>query len=135
LITANLAVERGKTVYAVPGPVNRPHSSGCHQLIREGATLLTCASELLEDEALFPNLKHSFNSNPSISEKNSTSKLQTTKQTEHSNLLDLLAAPSSAEEVATQLSMNIDEVLTLLTELELNGLVETDATGLFIKTN
>ena len=49
LITANLATEYGRPVYAVPGPIDKPTSAGCHRLIREGATLLTDASELLED--------------------------------------------------------------------------------------
>lgn len=49
LITANLAAEYGRPVYAVPGPIDKPTSSGCNKLIREGATLLTDAGELLDD--------------------------------------------------------------------------------------
>lgn len=49
LITANLAAEYGRPVYAVPGPIDRPTSAGCHRLIREGATLVTDGGELLED--------------------------------------------------------------------------------------
>ncbi|WP_353568727.1 DNA-processing protein DprA [Haloferula sargassicola] len=49
LITANLAAEYGRPVYAVPGPIDKPTSGGCNKLIREGATLLTEAGELLDD--------------------------------------------------------------------------------------
>ena len=49
LITANLANEAGRQVYAVPGPIDRPNSGGCHDLIREGATLVTDGSQVLED--------------------------------------------------------------------------------------
>jgi len=49
IITANLAVEYGKTVYAVPGQIDKPSSAGCHQLIREGATLISDAGQILED--------------------------------------------------------------------------------------
>lgn len=49
LITAQLASEQGKIVYAVPGLVTRDTSSGCHQLIRDGATLATCAEDILDD--------------------------------------------------------------------------------------
>ena len=49
LITANLAAEYGRPVYAVPGPIDKPTSGGCNKLIREGATLLTDAGELLDD--------------------------------------------------------------------------------------
>jgi DNA processing protein len=49
LITANLASEYGRSVYAIPGPITSPTSAGCHRLIREGATLLTDGAELLDD--------------------------------------------------------------------------------------
>jgi len=49
LITANLANEAGRQVYAVPGPIDRPTSGGCHDLIRDGATLVTDGSQILED--------------------------------------------------------------------------------------
>ncbi|WP_211585039.1 DNA-processing protein DprA [Mobiluncus mulieris] len=46
--TANHGAEQGRTVAAVPGLVTSGASAGCHQLIREGATLVTCAGEVLE---------------------------------------------------------------------------------------
>jgi DNA processing protein len=49
LITANLASEYGKPIYAVPGPIDKPSSAGCNQLIRDGATLVADASHILDD--------------------------------------------------------------------------------------
>ncbi|MDD6813808.1 MAG: DNA-processing protein DprA [Akkermansia muciniphila] len=50
LHTARLAAENyGRSVFAVPGPVDRPTSVGCHALIRDGAILCTSPHELLED--------------------------------------------------------------------------------------
>lgn len=49
LITANLATEYGRPVYAVPGQIDKPSSAGCNQLIRDGATLVTDASHILDD--------------------------------------------------------------------------------------
>jgi len=50
LITARMAAaEYGRTVFALPGPVDRPSSAGCHALIREGAILCTTPAELLAD--------------------------------------------------------------------------------------
>jgi DNA processing protein len=49
IITANLAAEYGKQIYAVPGPITSPNSAGCHQLIRQGATLVTNGDDILED--------------------------------------------------------------------------------------
>jgi DNA processing protein len=49
MITARLAAEQGRTVFAVPGRIDQPTSAGCHQLIRDGATLLTAVDDILSD--------------------------------------------------------------------------------------
>jgi DNA processing protein len=49
LITANLASEYGKPVFAVPGPIDKPSSAGCNQLIRDGATLVADPGHMLDD--------------------------------------------------------------------------------------
>lgn len=54
LITANLGLEMGKTIYAVPGPIDRPTSAGCNQLIRDGATLVRSADDILSDLEILP---------------------------------------------------------------------------------
>ena len=48
LITARLADELSRPVYAVPGPLGRPQSLGCHRLIQDGALLLATVEELVE---------------------------------------------------------------------------------------
>ena len=54
LITANLATEYGKPVFAVPGPIDKPTFAGCHQLIRDGATLVADPSHILDDLGELP---------------------------------------------------------------------------------
>ena len=54
IITANLATEMGKPIYAVPGPIDRPNSAGCNALIREGASLVTKAEDILDDLSVLP---------------------------------------------------------------------------------
>lgn len=54
IITANFAAELGRSVFALPGRVEQFGSRGCHKLIRDGATLVTSADDLLEDLAGSP---------------------------------------------------------------------------------
>ncbi|MBS0664462.1 MAG: DNA-protecting protein DprA [Verrucomicrobia bacterium] len=49
MITARFAGEQGRLLFAVPGRIDQPSSAGCHQLIRDGATLLTGVDDLLSE--------------------------------------------------------------------------------------
>jgi DNA processing protein len=54
LITARLASEQGKDVFAIPGSIHSPQSRGCHVLLREGAKLVESAQDVLEELRLAP---------------------------------------------------------------------------------
>jgi DNA processing protein len=49
MITARFAGEQGRQLFAVPGRIDQPTSAGCHQLIRDGATLLTSVEDILSE--------------------------------------------------------------------------------------
>lgn len=49
LITANMATEAGRPIFAIPGAIDQPNSEGCHDLIREGATLVTQPQQILQE--------------------------------------------------------------------------------------
>ena len=56
LITARLAAEMGREVFAIPGSIHNPMARGCHRLIRDGAQLVESADEVIE--ALLPAVSH-----------------------------------------------------------------------------
>ena len=57
MITARFAGEQGRLLFAVPGRIDQPSSAGCHQLIRDGATLLTGVDDLLSELSYLDGLR------------------------------------------------------------------------------
>ncbi len=110
LITARLAAEQGREVYAIPGSIHHPGARGCHQLIREGATLVETVEDVLQ--AL-----RGWQMQPP------TAMTPQPELFSHPLLALLHAAPHSSEALVAASGWTLAQVLAALTELELDGRV------------
>ncbi len=118
LITANLASDAGKQIYAVPGPIDRPHSAGCHDLIRDGATLVTDGSQILDD---FSHL--SFNS-PSIDAQPSPPETFLDLTKDENTVFSALSSQEQAiDDLVHKTSLPAHQVSVILMKLELRNLI------------
>lgn len=65
MITVNQALDQNRSVMAVPGRIDSPNAVGCHKLIRDGARLITCADDVIEElQDLMPRSRQQFNNTP-----------------------------------------------------------------------
>jgi DNA processing protein len=117
LITARFAAEQGRDVFAIPGSIHNPLARGCHRLIRDGATLVETAVEvLLELKISLVNQQVSLNLNP-LEDRAALDK-------EYKMLLDALAfEPSSVDCLAQRSGLSGESIASMLLILELDGRV------------
>jgi len=125
LISARLASEQGREIFAIPGSIHNPLSRGCHKLIRQGAKLVESADDIVSE--LGPIIEHMVQ----IPEPAKHSDIGVPKpDTDYEMLLDAMAYdPVSADELANRSGLTIDQVSSMLLILELEGKIEAQAGG------
>ena len=110
LITADLALEEGREVFAVPGEITSALSAGTNALLRIGATALTSAADVFEAFGIAPP---------------ETAKVELTADAERV-LSWLRDAPAGADELSRALGLPAADVATALAELELAGCIDEE---------
>ncbi len=116
LITARLAIEQGREVFAVPGPAGDHRSMGTNALLKQGAKLVERAEDIFDEIELLKNsLKNSKQDVEIInSEGNSLEK----------KLMEVLSdVPLHIDEICREVKKPVKELLPLLSSLELKGIV------------
>ncbi|WCM88592.1 DNA-processing protein DprA [Acidovorax sp. NCPPB 3576] len=129
LITARLAAEQGREVFAIPGSIHAPQSRGCHALIRQGAKLVESAQDVLEELRLAP---------PGVPLAASTAEALSLESDEeestgeHAALLQALGFdPTGLDALVARTGMGAASLQVALLELELEGQVARLPGGLF----
>jgi DNA processing protein len=135
LITARLAGEQGREVFAIPGSIHSTFHKGCHYLIKQGAKLVETAQDILEELRIETAIDvvgdRTARSNVSAGGKHDSSLAQT-HQGEVSGLLKYLEhTPIDIDMLVQRSGLPIEQVVTELTILELNQRAESLAGGLW----
>ena len=122
LITARMALDQGRDVFAIPGSIHSPLSKGCHQLIKQGAKLVESAQDILEE------LGHFHLSQPAtraVAQSNSTNSAA-------DRLLNVMGFdPADINLLAERTSLDFGTLNAQLLTLELEGLIEMLPGGIY----
>ena len=126
LITARMAAEQGREVFAIPGSIHAPQSRGCHALIRQGAKLVESAQDVLEELKIpattVPGLSHEGVNAPGA---------DVSDETEDPVLAALGYDPMGLDALIARTGMDASTLQVALLELELDGRVARLPGGLF----
>lgn len=130
LITARLALEQNREVFAVPGSIRNGKHQGAHGLIKQGAKLVEEALDVVEE--LLPQLDGPFRDR--VKNAGSTEKAAPAVTGKEQNVLTLFHDdPVSIDEILAQAPFARDEVMSLLLSLELKGVLKQAPGACYVK--
>lgn len=124
LITANFGLEFGRKVFAVPGPITSPLSKAPLDLIRKGARLVTSPQDILKELQI-------SNYKSQISNKSQKTKLRTDNKEEQKILEILQNEPLNFDEIARLTRINSSKLASVLSMMEIKGIVKSQPSGGF----
>jgi len=135
LITARLASEQGREVFAIPGSIHNPLAKGCHQLIRQGAKLVETAQDILEEMSAIIDLSQ-------IDQVTIPTNYETSEITTHTNnedpdhqlLLEKMGYdPISIDNLVVSTGFKPESIAAMLLILELQSQVSSNGGGTYTR--
>jgi DNA processing protein len=131
LITARLAAEQGREVFAIPGSIQAPTTRGTHNLIQQGAKLVQTARDILEE--LEPQMVQPCGS-PKKEDGSAPRSRPAQLSKNESRVLDALGPyPLHIDELARQLNQHAGRLAATLSQLELKGMIVQEAGKYFYR--
>lgn len=122
LITARLALEQNREVFAIPGSIHNPLARGCNALIREGAKLVETVADILDELNLDYQEDVNYRGDS----------LQTMLDLEQQTLLNLVMyAPTSIDDLVEKTGRSVETIASMLLILELQGYITATAGGCY----
>jgi DNA processing protein len=117
LATARFALEQNREIFVLPGPANHPNYKGSHKFIREGARLVTCAKDILEDMGI---------ENENLT--NSTTAAETNKITGEEKIIleaiKQLGWPASVDKISENTKIQVQKVNQIIVFLTIKGILK-----------
>lgn len=139
LITARLAAEQGREVFAIPGSIHNPLARGCHRLLRQGAKLVETADEIIDE--LAPLARELAGALTAMLDTPAGDGLETGPRTPHledpeyRRLLDAVGYdPTPVDKIIARSQLTTAAVSSMLLLLELDGLVVAHPGGRYSRT-
>jgi DNA processing protein len=131
LITARLAGDQGREVFAIPGSIHNALARGCHQLIRQGAKLVETADDILSELGSLAAVTGVRIASKSADTQSFSAPLL---DKEYEILLDALGfEPASVDRLVERTGLRADEIASMLLILELESHVESYPGGLYVR--
>jgi len=124
LITARMALEQNREVFAIPGSIHNPLARGCNALIREGAKLVETTQDILEE------LNQYYQQDDKITPITMESILDLEQQT---LLNHVMFSPTSIDKLVENTGESVEVISSMLLILELQGYLEATAGGCYMR--